>query len=288
MLADHRAAAQRGEADRRRAGARRYGRRGPARCSRQDRRRARRPPPRRAAAPCRTARRPCGGGASRGSRCRSRAGRAPCAACSTSTASRLTPRLILPDLTIVAWRAAAAILASSSGRAAGRADDMDDARLRGVAGEFDGRRRHGEVEHAVGLGEGRQRIVGDRHVDRADAGDLAGILAEMRRAGALDRRRRRARRPSRGWCGSASGPCGRRRRPRPGACRSSLCPLTTCSCRGARRRSARPWCRRRGPAPCRSARRGSAHRRRADRRSAAGACLPRPAGHAPARRCGRH
>ena len=36
------------------------------------------------------------------------------AACSTSTASRLTPRLILPDLTIVAWRAAAAIFALSS------------------------------------------------------------------------------------------------------------------------------------------------------------------------------
>ena len=44
-----------------------------------------------------------------------------------------------------------------------------------------------EIEHAVGLGEDRQRIVGDRHVDAADAGELAGILAEMGRAGALDR-----------------------------------------------------------------------------------------------------
>ena len=73
------------------------------------------------------------------------------------------------------------------GRAAGGADDMDDARLRGIAGEFDRRGRRGEIEHAVGLGEGRQRIVGDRHADACRAGELAGILAEMRRAGALDR-----------------------------------------------------------------------------------------------------
>ncbi len=73
------------------------------------------------------------------------------------------------------------------GRAAGGADDMGDARLRRVAGEFDGRGRRGEIEHAVGLGEDRQRIVADRHVDDADAGELAGILAEIGRARPLDR-----------------------------------------------------------------------------------------------------
>jgi hypothetical protein len=38
---------------------------------------------------------------------------------------------------------------------------MDDARLCGIAGELDGRGGDGEVEHAVGPGEDRQRIVGD-------------------------------------------------------------------------------------------------------------------------------
>ena len=41
--------------------------------------------------------------------------------------------------------------------AAGGADDMHDARLRGIAGELDARGGHGEIEHAVGLGEGGQR-----------------------------------------------------------------------------------------------------------------------------------
>ena len=224
MLADHRAAAQRGKADRLARRARRYGRRAPARCSR----RASMPRPAAAASPSSSAV-PDGASTlwrwciSRISMSKSR-GSSALAACSTSTASRLTPRLILPDLTIVAWRAAAAILASSSGRAAGGADDVHDARLRGIAGELDGRGGHGEVEHAVGLGEGRQRIVGDRarrsrrrrRSRRHPCRDAASRPAR--------RRRRRIRRPWCGWCGSASGPCGRRRRRRPGSCRSSLAP----------------------------------------------------------------
>ena len=78
-----------------------------------------------------------------------------------SPASRLTPRLILPALTIAAWRAAASILAWSLGGEPGRADDVDDARLRGEAGKGHGRLRRGEIEHAMHLGEDRQRIVGD-------------------------------------------------------------------------------------------------------------------------------
>ena len=88
---------------------------------------------------------------------------------------------------MVAWRAAAAILASSSGVAAGCADDMHDARLRRIAGELYGRGGHGEIEHAVGLGESGQGIVADLHAERADARQLAGILADLRRAFALDR-----------------------------------------------------------------------------------------------------
>ena len=119
--------------------------------------------------------------------------------------------------------------------AAGRADDMHDARLRGVAGELDGRGRHGEVEHAVGLGEGRQRIVGHGHVDRADAGDLAGILAEMRRAGPLD---------GAGDAHAFHGVDGADQRLAHAAggahddqahVAQRLCPLTICACRRGRR-----------------------------------------------------
>ncbi len=63
---------------------------------------------------------------------------------------------------------------------------MDDARLRGIAGKFHARRRGGEVEHALGMCEGRQRVVADRHPDAAEPGKLAGILADMRRAGPFD------------------------------------------------------------------------------------------------------
>ncbi len=64
------------------------------------------------------------------------------------------------------------------GRAARGADHMHDPRLRRIAGKLDGRGRRGEVQHAVGPGEDRQRIVGDRHAERPDAGQLAGIAAE--------------------------------------------------------------------------------------------------------------
>ena len=42
------------------------------------------------------------------------------------------------------------------------------------------------------LGEGGQRVVGDRHAERRQAGERARILAERRRALALDRARQRA------------------------------------------------------------------------------------------------
>ena len=63
---------------------------------------------------------------------------------------------------------------------------MDDPRLRRIAGELDRRGGRGEIEHAVRPGEDRQRIIGDRHLDRSEAGDLADIAAEIVGARALD------------------------------------------------------------------------------------------------------
>ena len=68
----------------------------------------------------------------------------------------------------------------------GGADHMDDARLGGERGERRrcGRRR--EIEHAVRLGEDRQRIVGDIDFEKPGPGEEAGIVAERGRALALD------------------------------------------------------------------------------------------------------
>ena len=55
-----------------------------------------------------------------------------------------------------------------------------------------GRRRHGEVEHAVARRERRERVVGDGHAERVETGERAGIVPDRVRALALDRRRERA------------------------------------------------------------------------------------------------
>ena len=74
-----------------------------------------RPPLRPASARCRKGRRPCGGGASRRSRCRNPRP-APPPPCAVSTVSRLTPIDMLPARITVAWRAAAEIRTRSSSR----------------------------------------------------------------------------------------------------------------------------------------------------------------------------
>src|SRR5690606_29965796 len=66
------------------------------------------------------------------------------------------------------------------------ADDVGDACLRGIAGKLDGRGRRGEVEHAVGMGESLEWIVGDRYAEIAGASHFARVLVEERRSGALD------------------------------------------------------------------------------------------------------
>ena len=70
---------------------------------------------------------------------------------------------------------------------AGRADDMDDARLRRQRRHFDGRRGSGEIDHAVGLKQRGERVVGDRDAERAEPGQFAGVAAERGRAGPLQR-----------------------------------------------------------------------------------------------------
>ena len=69
---------------------------------------------------------------------------------------------------------------------AGGADDMDNPRLGGEIGEFERCLGRGEIEHAFGPGENRQRVVGDGHAVRAEPGEFTRILAEHLRSGPLD------------------------------------------------------------------------------------------------------
>src|SRR5262245_39822263 len=70
--------------------------------------------------------------------------------------------------------------------AAGRADHVHDAGLGRVPGEFDRCGRRGEIQHAIGLRENRERVVRECYVERADAGEFTCILAEMGRARPFD------------------------------------------------------------------------------------------------------
>jgi hypothetical protein len=60
---------------------------------------------------------------------------------------------------------------------------MDDPRLRRQFGKGEARRRCGEVEDALCLGEERQRIVADRKAVGAEPGQLARIAAKLRNSG---------------------------------------------------------------------------------------------------------
>ena len=72
------------------------------------------------------------------------------------------------------------------GREAGRADDMDEARLRRQRGKCERRSGRGKIEHAVDLGEHGMRLVGDGDAKRLQAGHLADVAADRRRALGLD------------------------------------------------------------------------------------------------------
>ena len=67
-----------------------------------------------------------------------------------------------------------------------RPDDVDNAGLGRERRKRHGCRRRREVEHPVGLGEHRQRILGDRDLGVTAARQEPGILAERERALSLD------------------------------------------------------------------------------------------------------
>jgi hypothetical protein len=69
---------------------------------------------------------------------------------------------------------------------------VDDARLRGEAGKGHGRLRRGEIEHAMHLGEDRQRIVGNGNAEGPKPSDFAKVLADRGRALRLDAGREHA------------------------------------------------------------------------------------------------
>gem|GEM_PF-6811376 len=72
------------------------------------------------------------------------------------------------------------------GQATCGADYMDDARLGGKRGKFGGGLRRGEVDDAVGIEEGGERVVGHGNLDVSEPGKLAGIAADEVRALPLD------------------------------------------------------------------------------------------------------
>ena len=84
-------------------------------------------------------------------------------------------------------RRGALILRFILGGKPGRADDVDDARLRGELGKGDGRRRRGEVEDAIDAGEGGSGSspIGTPFGPRPASSPAS--LADLGGAGPLDR-----------------------------------------------------------------------------------------------------
>jgi hypothetical protein len=101
-------------------------------------------------------------------------------------ASRLTPRLILPERTMVAWRAAAASLASSASDSPVVPTTWTMRAWAASSAKPDGGGGRGEVEHPVGPGEQRQRVVGDLDAKRAETRQRSGIGADLQCTRPLD------------------------------------------------------------------------------------------------------
>jgi hypothetical protein len=70
---------------------------------------------------------------------------------------------------------------------AGRADDVNDARLRRQRRKRDGNRWNGEVEQRVGLCQQGERIVAEHCSRRCNAGERASVLAEIAMAFGFER-----------------------------------------------------------------------------------------------------
>ena len=101
----------------------------------------------------------------------------------TSAASRLTPRLMLPDFTIAQRLAASAISFSFSpdSPVVPRISALPPAHSSAKATR---RRRHSEVDQRVGLGKQRRSIGGDLDPVRAEPRKLAGIATDHGEPGA--------------------------------------------------------------------------------------------------------
>ena len=84
----------------------------------------------------------------------------------------------MPDFTIRAPLAAAAIAFSWSGESPVVPMTWTRPRCASLSGQSHGRRRHGEVENAVGLGEQRLDLAGDQDAVDAEAGELAGVAPD--------------------------------------------------------------------------------------------------------------
>ena len=76
-----------------------------------------------------------------------------------STASRLTPRLMLPDFMIAVFFAASATLASSAADMPVVPMMWTSPRFRGERGERHGRGRHCEIDDAVGRERARPHLA---------------------------------------------------------------------------------------------------------------------------------
>ena len=104
-----------------------------------------------------------------------------------SAASRLTPRLILPDLTITAVLAASLILASSAALKPVVPMMCTLPALAASAAKATVADRRGEIDDAVGLVEQRRRVAGELDAVLRHAGERAGIPADQRRARVFQR-----------------------------------------------------------------------------------------------------
>ncbi len=96
----------------------------------------------------------------------------------------LTAVLMLGDQTIGIFLAALRDILLLIGVEAGGGDDERPRELEAVGDDGDGRVGHREIDHDVGI-----RFADDaqRHADLADAGDQAGVLAQQRMIGRLER-----------------------------------------------------------------------------------------------------
>ena len=87
------------------------------------------------------------------------------------------------------WRAAASIFCSSAADKPRGADHVHDLLFGGRRREADGGLGAGKIDDRIALGDQRHRVARDLHAHRPHTRKDARVLAEFRRADALDRAR---------------------------------------------------------------------------------------------------